>query len=90
MTSPSSPRDGRRPLGGAAGERLELADYFADFAGRAGEFWKLEARQVFAEPGNDSWKAFARGNWEEAVRLLEPLPDLNIMGTAAFGEITSV
>ena len=34
-------------------------------------FWKLERQQVFKEPGYDSWEAFARGDWDESMRLLE-------------------
>lgn len=63
-----------RPLDGAVGERMELDAYYADFQERyfrAREFWKLESGQVFAEPGKASWKAFARGDWPEALRLLE-------------------
>jgi hypothetical protein len=63
-----------RPLGNAAGERLELPEYYADFRRnfrRAWEFWKLERGQVFAEPGDASWEAFAAGDWDEALRLLE-------------------
>jgi hypothetical protein len=63
-----------RPLGDAAGERLELPDYYGDFQRnfrRAREFWKLERGQVFAEPGDASWVAFDAGDWDEAMRLLE-------------------
>jgi hypothetical protein len=63
-----------RPLDGAVGERLELADYYADFAdnrARARAFWKLERGQVYAEPNNESWRAFDRGDWEESLRLGE-------------------
>jgi hypothetical protein len=62
-----------RPLEDAAGERLELRAYYADYQqnfSRAREFWKLERGQVFAEPGDASWEAFNRGNWEESMRLL--------------------
>lgn len=62
------------PLGGATGERMELAAYYADFEenyARASEFWKLERGQVYAEPGNDSWEAFDSGHWEESLRLME-------------------
>jgi hypothetical protein len=31
----------------------------------------LERQQVFKEPDYDSWVAFARGNWDESMRLLE-------------------
>jgi hypothetical protein len=63
-----------RPLGNAAGERMELADYYADFQqnyGKAREFWKLERGQVFAEPGDASWEAYNRGDWAESMRLLK-------------------
>jgi hypothetical protein len=56
------------------GERLNLPAYYADFRQRfddAEEFWKLERRQVFAEPGNESWEAFDRGDWVESLRLIE-------------------
>ncbi|WP_433891812.1 DUF6879 family protein [Streptomyces sp. CA-111067] len=64
------------PLGGATGEPMALDDYYADFekhfwnSGEPG-FWKLERQQTFKEPGYDSWEAFARGEWEESLRLLE-------------------
>ena len=60
----------------APGERMTLADYRLDFArefwqtGRPG-FWKLERQQFFQEPGYRSWEAFARGDWAEALALLE-------------------
>jgi hypothetical protein len=63
-----------RPLDGAVGERMDLADYYADFQKRypgMREFWKLERGQVFAEPGNASWEAFEAGDWGEALRLLK-------------------
>ena len=63
-----------RPIGDAAGERLELPAYYADFQRnfrRAREFWKLERGQVFAEPGDASWEAFDAGDWDEAMRLAE-------------------
>ncbi|MFF5265488.1 DUF6879 family protein [Actinomadura viridis] len=64
-----------RPLlDSAAGELMGLEDYYADFKDNfatAHEFWKLERGQEFAEPGNVSWEAFARGDWEESMRLLE-------------------
>ncbi|MGW4412986.1 DUF6879 family protein [Nonomuraea sp. NPDC004702] len=34
-------------------------------------FWKLERRQHFKEPGYDSWEAFAKGEWEESLSILE-------------------
>lgn len=63
-----------RPLDGAKGERMELPAYYADFEGnfsRTREFLKLERGQEFAEPGDASWEAFNRGDWEESMRLLE-------------------
>ncbi|GAA3929970.1 hypothetical protein GCM10023085_09170 [Actinomadura viridis] len=64
-----------RPLlESAGGEVLSLEDYYADFKenfAAAGEFWKLERGQEFAEPGNASWEAFNHGDWQEAMRLLE-------------------
>lgn len=63
-----------RPLDGAVGKRIELSAYYAEFEenfARSREFWKLERGQKFAEPGNTSWEAFAAGDWDEAMRLLE-------------------
>ena len=69
-----------RPLDRATGERMELPAYYADFQenyARTRNFWKLERGQFFAEPGDESWEAFDRGEWEEAMRLLESRrPDL--------------
>ena len=66
------------PLGGwaAGGTRLSLDDYRADFRATesmiAGQdSWKLERRQYFRQPGSASWEAFARGQWAEALRLIE-------------------
>jgi Family of unknown function (DUF6879) len=63
-------------LGASPGERLGLDAYREDFRRRdfavAGcDSWKLERRQHFREPGDPSWNAFARGDWEEALRLIE-------------------
>jgi len=61
-------------LARAAGERMEISAYYADFQenyARAGEFWKLERGQVYAEPGDVSWEAFRRGEWDESMRLIE-------------------
>jgi hypothetical protein len=63
-----------RPLDGVVGERMELPAYYADFEANfshARKFWKLERGQAFAEPGDASWEAFDRGDWDEAMRLLE-------------------
>src|SRR5262249_53605547 len=62
------------PLAGMIGERLELADYYADFERNfwvATSFWKLERGQTFAEPGNASWEAFDAGDWGKSLDLLE-------------------
>ncbi|WP_010695596.1 DUF6879 family protein [Saccharopolyspora spinosa] len=63
-------------LDGARGDRMPLDEYRADFQRhfwRIEEpgFWKLERQQHFKEPGNDSWAAFASGDWAEAMRLIE-------------------
>jgi Family of unknown function (DUF6879) len=58
-----------------AGVRLTLEEYQADFRVRqwsidGQESWKLERGQHFREPGFPSWEAFARGEWDEALRLI--------------------
>lgn len=63
-----------RPLSGALGLLMSLEDYYGDFKrnfASTTEFWKLERGQEFAEPGDASWEAFDRGDWEESMRLLE-------------------
>jgi uncharacterized protein DUF6879 len=69
-----------RPINDAAGQRLDLPSYYADFEKNfrhAREFWKLERGQTFAEPGDSSWEAFDRGDWEGSMHLLENRrPDL--------------
>jgi hypothetical protein len=63
-------------LGGFEGEYLELDTYQERFeedfwtADGTG-FWKLERQQYFREPGNPSWEAYRRGDWQEALRLIE-------------------
>lgn len=42
-----------------------------DEAIRDGDSWKLERRQHFEEQSSASWDAMRRGEWEEALRLLE-------------------
>lgn len=63
-------------LDGASGERL-VGDAYGeafnkDFWG-VGEpgFWKLERLQKFQEPYSESWAAFIKDDWEEALRLHE-------------------
>lgn len=58
------------------GERLVRDAYRADFwsrhnAIRNGESWKLERLQHFEEVSDPSRDALRRGDWEEAVRLIE-------------------
>jgi hypothetical protein len=60
----------------ADGELLSLDDYFDVFdkdlwSITEGGFWKLERQQFFREPSNESWRAFAEGDWDEALRLIE-------------------
>ncbi|MCX4098119.1 DUF6879 family protein [Nocardia sp. alder85J] len=59
-----------------SGEKLLGDVYLSDFDGRfwnirSHGFWKLERRQHFEEPNDDSWVAFSRGRWDEALELLE-------------------
>ncbi|MBO0821468.1 MAG: hypothetical protein J2P26_11545, partial [Nocardiopsaceae bacterium] len=61
------------PLDHEASERLELPAYHAEFRKRferARECWRLDRGQVFAVPGDESWEAFRRGDWEESLRLI--------------------
>lgn len=57
------------------GDHLSLDDYIADFDERfeapADDCWKVERRQTFVEQGSASYDAFARGDWSEALRLIE-------------------
>ncbi|MBL1068240.1 DUF6879 family protein [Streptomyces sp. 7-21] len=63
------------PLPEAEGERLPRLAYKADFRDhyrRAhGSSWKLERLQHFEETDNPSRDALRRGDWEEALRLIE-------------------
>jgi hypothetical protein len=57
------------------GKSLTLEEYLDDFRRRfwatdASGCWKIERQQEFAEPGEDSWEAFARGDWDMALRLM--------------------
>ncbi|HEX7659044.1 MAG TPA: hypothetical protein VF444_06140 [Pseudonocardiaceae bacterium] len=65
-----------RLFGDLPGEPLPLASYRADFAARfdvsdGHDSWKLERLQHFKEPGDLSWTAFHRGDWNESLRLLD-------------------
>ncbi|MGH3621554.1 MAG: DUF6879 family protein, partial [Sciscionella sp.] len=59
-----------------SGERLTgdaFGEYFDRDLWKTGEpgLWKLERIQKFQEPDDESWIAFANGEWEEAIRLNE-------------------
>ncbi|MEU8329345.1 DUF6879 family protein [Micromonospora sp. NPDC048839] len=61
---------------GDPGEQLRLEDYWADFEDRFWQtgdpgFWKLERQQTFKEPGDEGWRAFADGRWEDSLRILD-------------------
>jgi len=63
-------------LASAQGEGLSLDAYRRDFRERqwtidGQDSWKLERQQCFREPGFPSWDAFARGEWDESLRLIE-------------------
>src|ERR1044072_4410287 len=67
--------DGPR-LESTRGEALSLDAYRRDCRERqwmidGQDSWKLERQQHFREPGFASWDAFARGDWDEALRLIE-------------------
>ncbi|MFJ8627480.1 ATP-binding protein [Kitasatospora sp. NPDC093550] len=58
------------------GETLARQDYKRDFRERDArvrgrDSWKLERLQHFEEQGSASWAAVLRGDWDEALRLLE-------------------
>ena len=62
-------------LGGVTTSHLALDDYIADYQ-RVAEhlaepIWKLELGQVFREPGNPSWEAYADHRWEDALGQLQ-------------------
>ena len=68
----------REILARARGTLLDLPAYQADFDGRfwriGGEgFWKLERMQSYQETGFPSWEALCRGEWEDALALLDTL-----------------
>lgn len=63
-------------LGILGGVQLTLGQYRDEFRSAqwaipGQESWKLERRQHFREPGFASWEAFARGEWDTALRLME-------------------
>lgn len=59
-----------------SGVTLSVEEYIDDFFPRfwhisEGDFWKLERIQSFQEQDSASWNAFARGDRDEAFRLIE-------------------
>ncbi|WP_051753449.1 DUF6879 family protein [Streptosporangium amethystogenes] len=64
---------------GAPAEQLSADQYLSDFwpyfQKLEGAFWKLECRQSFSEPKNPSWRALARGDWAEALRIIDETAD---------------
>ncbi|MEU8377852.1 DUF6879 family protein [Streptosporangium sp. NPDC048865] len=64
----------------AQGEKLVREAYRRDFRQRDAQIrnrdsWKFERRQHFEEQGSPSRDAFRRGDWDEALRLLEERRD---------------
>ncbi|WP_301175630.1 DUF6879 family protein [Actinomadura geliboluensis] len=57
------------------GDTLDHAAYHRDFAheieGLSGVVWKLERSQFFREVDDPSWQAFAAGDWQRSLDLLE-------------------
>ncbi|WP_037970661.1 DUF6879 family protein [Streptosporangium amethystogenes] len=62
-------------LTGYQSEKLSADEYLSDFwpyfQKLEGVFWKLECRQSFREPRNPSWQALDRGDWHEALRIID-------------------
>ncbi|GAA4206382.1 DUF6879 family protein [Microbispora amethystogenes] len=62
------------------GEELTRKAYQDDFsehfwAIRENAFLKLERRQVFQEPEDESWTAYSAGEWKRSLRLLDERRD---------------
>ena len=62
------------------GVRLSRAEYGEDFGQRYAalrdvDCWKLERRQHFEEQGDASREALRRGDWPQALRLLDDRRD---------------
>jgi hypothetical protein len=66
-------------IAGFPAEDLSVDQYFSDFwpyfQKLEGVFWKLECRQSFREPENPSWQALAKGDWAEALRIVDETAD---------------
>jgi hypothetical protein len=59
-------------IGHLSGAGLTLDQYLADYRKRYEKLrnassWKFERQQSFAEPDDDSWQEFERGNWETSL-----------------------
>ncbi len=48
-----------------------LSDIFKYLQPASESFLTHECRQTFQEPDSPSWRAFAKGNWEEALNLID-------------------
>src|SRR2546423_13816008 len=62
-------------LNKSSGEQLTRAGFGEDLDNRfasSGSYdsWKLERLQNFSQPGDARWEALARGDWDEAIRLI--------------------
>lgn len=51
-------------------EKEYLEDFSKFFDNLKQTFRKIEFGQTFAEPGNPSWEAFDRGDWDQALALM--------------------
>ncbi|MBB2912461.1 hypothetical protein FHS43_003744 [Streptosporangium becharense] len=49
------------------------ADFVTEFEAKTGVVWKLERAQHFDERGLPSWEAFARGDWDRSLALMEDM-----------------
>ncbi|WP_344966888.1 DUF6879 family protein [Streptosporangium fragile] len=48
-------------------------DFVTEFEMKTGVIWKLERAQHFDERGLPSWEAFARGDWDRSLALIEDM-----------------
>jgi hypothetical protein len=63
-------------IAGASGERLTKESFNKAFVENFWKtddlgFWKLKRQQTFQEPYDDSWNAFAQGNWKKSLQIIE-------------------
>lgn len=64
------------PVGDILAEQEYLDDFWPRLWKIDGEdIWKLQRIQSFQEHGSESFDAFVRGNWSEALRLMEARRD---------------